>query len=185
MPFTAAIVSVSVTEAPKAGQIPQGPQGPQGPAGPAGPAGPGGKYALVAANGSIVHQSGGISLAGTVGGYYYLNMGSDMTNKNIQVTSAYRDDFTGLRGGVLVTQDMTKYIELLKSFNLPGSFATSLELLTEIPNLFTLRGEALKDHLRGVGVQTLAGIERGDLKPYIQRREDSYTVAVQSALGSL
>jgi hypothetical protein len=88
----------------KAGQIPQGPQGPPGPAGPAGPAGPGGKYALVAANGSIIHQSGGISLAGTAGNWYYLNMGSDMTNKNIQVTSAYRNDDGGFRGGVMVTQ---------------------------------------------------------------------------------
>lgn len=88
-------------------------------------------------------------------------------------------------GGVLVTQDMTKYIELLKSFGLPASFNTSLELLTEIPNLFTLRGEALKDRLRGVGSQTLVGIERSDLRPYIQRREDSYTIAVQAALGSL
>ena len=88
-------------------------------------------------------------------------------------------------GGVLVIQDMTRYIQLLKSFELPDSFDLSLELLTEIPNLFTLRGEALKDHLRGVGSQTLAGIERGDLRPYILRRDDAYTVAVQSALGSL
>ncbi|GAM86679.1 hypothetical protein ANO11243_046970 [Dothideomycetidae sp. 11243] len=88
-------------------------------------------------------------------------------------------------GGVVVTQDMTKYLELLKSFNLPDSFDSSIEVLTEIPNLFTLRGEALKDRLRGMGSQGLTGVERSDLRPYVQRREDANTVAVQSALGSM
>jgi hypothetical protein len=80
-----------------------GPAGAAGPAGPTGPTGPGGRYALVGKDGSIIAQSGGISLAATLGGWFYLNFGSDMTGKNIQVTSAYRDNDGGFRGGVLVT----------------------------------------------------------------------------------
>ncbi|TKX26954.1 exocyst complex component SEC10 [Elsinoe australis] len=88
-------------------------------------------------------------------------------------------------GGILVTQDMMKYIELLKSWDLPDTFNPSIEVLTEIPNLFSLKADALKDRLKGVGSQALAGIDGRDLRPYVQRRDDSSTVAVQSALNSL
>jgi hypothetical protein len=99
----------------RSGQIPRGatgaagPAGPTGPAGatgaagPTGPTGPTGRYAYVAKDGTIIAQSGGISLASTLNGWFYLNFGSDMTGKNIQVTSAYRNGDGGLRGGVLVT----------------------------------------------------------------------------------
>jgi len=68
----------------KRGQLPAGPAGPTGPTGPAGPAGPAGpsgsanvKWALVRADGGIVAQSGGITLAAKPGtGRYILNMGA-------------------------------------------------------------------------------------------------------------
>jgi hypothetical protein len=57
----------------------------------------------VTSAGSIVSQSGGITLAGVVGGWIYLNFGSDLSSKTIQVTSAYRDDDSGARGTVYAT----------------------------------------------------------------------------------
>jgi len=96
----------------KAGQIPVGPAGPAGPegpagqqgaAGPAGPAGPGARWAFVAKDGTILAQSGGISMASVSGGRYYLNFGSPQTGKLVLATTAYRNDDTGLRGSALVT----------------------------------------------------------------------------------
>ena len=90
-----------------------------------------------------------------------------------------------LAGGLIVSKDMTKYIELLRTFRLRDTFDPSLEVLTEIANLFVIGPEALKDRLRGVGTQALAGIEKNDLRPYILRRDDANSAAVQSALNSL
>jgi len=88
-------------------------------------------------------------------------------------------------GGLVVSKDMTKYIELLRTFNLSMTFNPSLEVLTEIANLFIISPEALKDRLRGVGSSSLLGIDKHDLRPFILRREDAGSVAVQSALSSL
>lgn len=90
----------------KAGQIPAGPVGPAGPAGPAGaagpagPAGPGAKWALVRPDGTIVSQSGGITLtAKPQPGEYILDIGSVVTGKLIVASSALASD-TAFRGVV-------------------------------------------------------------------------------------
>jgi len=90
----------------KRGQLPAGPAGPTGPTGPAGPAGPAGpsgsanvKWALVRADGGIVAQSGGITLAAKPGtGRYILNMGSAVTGKPILASGAYANDASDQRG---------------------------------------------------------------------------------------
>jgi hypothetical protein len=94
----------------KQGQLPRGAPGPAGPAGAAGPAGPTGpagpagggaaaKWALVNAAGTIVAQSGGISLTSHATGQYILNFGSVVTGKPIMATSALAGDEGG-RGTV-------------------------------------------------------------------------------------
>ena len=88
-----------------------------------------------------------------------------------------------LAGGLMVSKDITKYIELLRSFPLAASFQPSLEILVEVGNIFVIGPEALKDRLRGGSA--LTGIDRADLRPYILRREDAGSVGVQSALNAL
>lgn len=89
-------------------------------------------------------------------------------------------------GALAVSRDITKYIELLRSWNLPSAFDPSLEVLTEIANLFVIGPEALKDRLRNFGSSGgLLGVDRADLRPYVLRREDSGSVAVQSVLNAL
>lgn len=90
----------------------------------------------------------------------------------------------------MVTKDISKYIELLKSWELGTSFEPSFEVLTEIGNLFVIGPEALKERLRGKGGAG-RGIgggetwERGDLRPYVLKREDAGSVGVQSVLSAL
>lgn len=85
----------------------------------------------------------------------------------------------------MVTKDLTKYIELLRSWELGPSFEPSLEVLAEIGNLFVVGPEALRERLRGKG-GVMGGIwEKGDMRPYVLRREDAGSVGVQSVLSAL
>lgn len=88
-----------------------------------------------------------------------------------------------LAGGLMVSKDITKYIELLRTLPLSPSFLPSLEVLVEVGNIFVIGPEALKDRLRGGSA--LTGIDKSDLRPYILRREDAGSVGVQSALAAL
>jgi hypothetical protein len=78
-----------------AGQIPAGAKGPKGDkgdtgaAGAQGPAGPGARWALVKRDGTILAQSGGISVANMFDGGYYLDFGSSVEGQGIVVSSAY------------------------------------------------------------------------------------------------
>jgi hypothetical protein len=97
----------------KRGQIPRGPAGPAGPtgaagptgpAGPQGPAGPAGsasvKWALVAPDGTIAAQSGGIAVAVHVtSGNYILNFGSAVADKPILTSGAYAGSDTSEQRG--------------------------------------------------------------------------------------
>jgi len=76
---------------------PAGPTGPGGPQGPQGPAGPGARWALVAGDGTIVAQSGGITLSShPFVGEYILEFGSPVVGKAILVTPSGRDNaFSG------------------------------------------------------------------------------------------
>lgn len=87
----------------------------------------------------------------------------------------------------MVTKDISKYIELLRSWELDAGFEPSFEVLTEIGNLFVIGPEALKERLRGKGGAGGGGgaWERGDMRPYVLRREDAGSVGVQSVLSAL
>lgn len=82
----------------------------------------------------------------------------------------------------MVTKDISKYIELLRSWDLDPSFDPSFEVLTEIGNLFVIGPEALKERLRG---KVTTHWDRGDMRPYVLRREDAGSVGVQSVLSAL
>ncbi|KAH9837484.1 Exocyst complex component Sec10 [Teratosphaeria destructans] len=101
----------------------------------------------------------------------------------------FRNYQVSLTGALVVSKDITKYIELLRLWELPSSFDPSLEVLTEIANLFVIGPEALRDRLRNFGGTSaaggLVGVEKGDLRPYVVRREDSGSVGVQALLNSL
>lgn len=85
----------------------------------------------------------------------------------------------------MVTKDLTKYIEILRSWELDASFEASLEALAEIGNLFVVGPDALRDRLRGKG-GVMGGIwEKGDMRPYVLKREDAGSVGVQSVLSAL
>jgi hypothetical protein len=97
-----------------------------------------------------------------------------------------------LTGGLIVSKDMAKYIELLKSWkSLPRPFIESLDVLTEVANLFVIGPEALRDRIKGLdggdaaaAVAASGGkIEKADLKPFILMREDARSIGVQSVLG--
>lgn len=97
-------------------------------------------------------------------------------------------------GAFVVTQDMTKYTELLRSWPLEPTFSSSLEILLEIGNLFAIGPEALRERLRGgvavsksgAGVAgALAGVGKESLRPYVLKREDAGSVGIQSVLNSL
>ncbi|KAL8714980.1 MAG: hypothetical protein Q9225_006455 [Loekoesia sp. 1 TL-2023] len=84
-------------------------------------------------------------------------------------------------GGIMVTKDITKYIEVLRSWELGEQFEGSIEALTEIGHLFVVGPEALRERVRGKA----GGWDRGDLRAFVMRREDIGSIGVQSVLSTL
>ena len=85
----------------------------------------------------------------------------------------------------MVTKDITKYIELLRSWDLEVDFEPSLEVLTEIGNIFVIGPDALRERLRGKGGVMNGMWEKGDLRPYVLRRDDVGSVGEQAVLSAL
>lgn len=85
----------------------------------------------------------------------------------------------------MITKDITRYIELLRGWELEPSFEPSFEVLTEIGNMFVIGPEALKERLRGKGVAVGGLWEKGDMRPYVSRRDDAGSVGIQSVLSAL
>ncbi len=83
----------------------------------------------------------------------------------------------------MVTKDLTKYTEILRSWPLDPSFAPSLEILSELGNLFVVGPEALRERVRAW--VTRGVVEGRDLKGFLMRREDGGSVGVQSVVNSL
>ena len=85
----------------------------------------------------------------------------------------------------MATKDISKYNELFRNWNLDESFQPTLEVLTEIGNIFVIGPDALRERMRGKqGV--LGGVwDKGDLRPYVLRREDSNSIGIQSVLSAL
>ncbi len=86
-------------------------------------------------------------------------------------------------GGIMVTKDISKYLEILRGWEVEEGFKESLEVLTEIGNVFVVGPEALRERLRKNGGK--GGWDGADLRVYVGRREDVGSVGVQSALGGL
>ncbi|KAF1808932.1 exocyst complex component Sec10 [Eremomyces bilateralis CBS 781.70] len=95
-----------------------------------------------------------------------------------------------LAGGLIVSKDVNKYAELVRAWPMDadGEFRRDggMEVLVEVANLFVVGPEALKERLKvgasgaGSGARTLE--EVGEMKKYVERREDVGSVAVQAVL---
>ena len=112
------------------------------------------------------------------------------TNIRSQLLEHYKRFPVSATGAIMVTKDISKYNDLFRSWNLDESFGPSLEVLTEIGNIFVISPEALRERLRGGarggGLGGMGDVwEKGDLRPYVLRREDAGSVGVQSVLGAL
>jgi len=85
-------------------------------------------------------------------------------------------------GGVMLARDMSRYVQLLRSWGLDDTFKASLEVLTELASVFVLHPDALKERLRG---QVLGNIGKENLRPYLLKRDDYMDVGMQSLLHAL
>lgn len=89
-------------------------------------------------------------------------------------------------GGIYVAQDMSKYVSTLKSLPLTNENASSVELLSEIGNLFIIGHEALRERSRNI--QQYGGgnkLQKADFRAFVMKRDDSGSVGVQSILAGL
>jgi hypothetical protein len=118
-----------------------------------------------------------------------------------QLLEHFRRFTVSATGGLMVAKDLARYAAALRA--LPAvdtaAFAPSLDVLAEIGNLFVIGPDALRERVRGGGsgggggggggggssALGLLGVDKAALKPYIQRREDAGSVAVQSILNSM
>ena len=117
------------------------------------------------------------------------NLTSFLTEIAVNVRSLLLDHFKKFQvsatGGIMLTKDISKYSELLRGWHLDPSFAPSMEVLTEIGNIFVIGPDALRERLRGRQGAVGGAWDVADLRPYILKREDVNSVGVQSALSAL
>lgn len=91
-------------------------------------------------------------------------------------------------GGLMVTQDIAKYVATMRDWPLSKDVAVAVELLTELGSLFIVGPEALREKSRTLAPgQTGARgkLSKGDFRAFVQRRDDSGTVGIQSVLAGL
>jgi hypothetical protein len=89
-------------------------------------------------------------------------------------------------GGLMVTKDISKYVSTLKDWPLTREAEGSVEVLSEIGNLFIIGPEALRERSRnfqpgGAGKK----LQKADFRAFILKRDDSGSVGVQSVLIGL
>lgn len=132
---------------------------------------------------SKVHQLANNALAPSS------NLTSFLSEVAVNVRSQLLDHFKKFQvsatGGIMVTKDISRYNELLRGWHLDDSFGPSMEVLTEIGNIFVIGPDALRERLRGRQGTVGGAWDVGDLRPYILKREDVGSVGVQSALRTL
>ncbi|WEW58568.1 Exocyst complex component 5 [Emydomyces testavorans] len=107
-------------------------------------------------------------------------------------------------GGLMVTKDMTRYTELLRSWDIGEGvkgIGGALDVLLEVGSLFVVGPEALRERIRagttggsGGGSGSGTGSSQGksnttlsvqEVRAYVLRREDSGSVGMQSVLNAL
>ncbi|KAJ9669288.1 Exocyst complex component 5 [Coniosporium apollinis] len=92
----------------------------------------------------------------------------------------FRRFSVSLAGGLVVSKDVTKYVELVRGWPVSEEFGREggMEVLVEVANLFVIGPEALRERLRNAR-------EGRELRSYVLRREDAGSVGVQAVLSSL
>ncbi|KAF6813616.1 exocyst complex component Sec10 [Colletotrichum sojae] len=91
-------------------------------------------------------------------------------------------------GGLMVAQDLSKYVSTLREWPLAPEVLASVELLAEIGSLFIVGPEALREKSRalaGTGVGGGRKLSKADFKAFVQRRDDASSVGIQSVLAGL
>jgi exocyst complex component 5 len=89
-------------------------------------------------------------------------------------------------GGLMVTKDISKYVSTLKDWPLTKEAEGSVEVLSEIGNLFIIGPEALRERSRnfqpgGAGKK----LQKADFRAFVVKRDDSGSVGIQSVLAGL
>ena len=94
-------------------------------------------------------------------------------------------------GGLMVTKDIAKYVSTVKEWPLTKEVEQVIELLTEVGYLFIIGPEALRERSRNLAAGSGASgglgkrLQKADFKAFVQRREDSSSVGIQSVLSGL
>ena len=96
----------------------------------------------------------------------------------------FRKFSVSLTGGLIISKDVTKYAELVRSWPLQSTAFEDggMEVLVEVANLFVIGPEALRERLKG-GARSQE--EVFELRKYVERREDAGSVGVQAVLSAL
>lgn len=91
-------------------------------------------------------------------------------------------------GGLMVTQDIAKYVSMIREWPLAKDIGNAIEQLTEIGSLFIVGAEALKEKSRQLapGQSSNKGkLSKADFRAFVQRRDDSGSVGIQHMLSGL
>ncbi|KAM5356213.1 hypothetical protein ACJ41O_002859 [Fusarium nematophilum] len=91
-------------------------------------------------------------------------------------------------GGLMVTQDIAKYVSTMREWALTKEVGTAVEMLTEIGSLFIVGPEALREKSRTLAAGptgTRGRLSKVDFRAFVQKRDDSGTVGIQSVLNGL
>lgn len=91
-------------------------------------------------------------------------------------------------GGLMVTQDIAKYVATIRAWPLVKEVATAVELVTEIGSLFIVGPEALREKSRTLASGPAASrgrLSKYEFRAFVQRRDDSGSVGIQAVLAGL
>lgn len=89
-------------------------------------------------------------------------------------------------GGLMVTQDIAKYVGTMREWPLARDVLTAVEMLTEIGSLFIVGPEALREKSRTLASSAGRGkLSKEDFRAFVARRDDAGSAGIQSVLASL
>lgn len=91
-------------------------------------------------------------------------------------------------GGLMVTQDLSKYVSTIREWPLAKDVGSAVEMLTEIGSLFIVGYEALREKSRTLAtgpVGSRSKLSKSDFRAFVVKRDDSGTIGIQSVLASL
>jgi exocyst complex component 5 len=91
-------------------------------------------------------------------------------------------------GGLMITQDIAKYVSTIREWRLTKDVSVAVEMLTEIGSLFIVGPEALREKSRTLASTpgaTRGKLSKADFRAFVQRRDDVGTMGIQGVLASL